>query len=308
MDRLPDLKELLFSISKQIQNDLEVVFVGENSTKLIDEVERYARNLGIKGTFVMNSGQHGLAQGRNFAIPYCSSPIVGMVDDDVILPRHWTRSVIDTFEKDNGIIGMTGPAYPLWEEDVMDWLPEEFYWLISCTAWCDFSDPSNVRSAWGMNMAFKKESFRLAGGLLNASGFHKPMAEDLEYSLRIKRKTGKRISFNKDAYVWHRVHSYRFTWKYVRDRSRHIGTSRYMIKELYRTQMDRENNLFGRIIMNIPRRVLTHPKDSPRIVKLVSYVAFNIAVGYVTAQFQRNEEQRQFLHDAGLMMKSQVPL
>lgn len=298
MDRLPDLKELLFSISKQIQNDLEVVFVGENSTILIDEVERYARNLGVKGTFVMNSGPHGLAQGRNFAIPYCSSPIVGMVDDDVILPPHWTTSVINSFEKDNGIIGMTGPAYPLWEEDVMDWLPEEFYWLISCTAWCHFSDPSNVRSAWGMNMAFTKETLVQTGGLTISSGFHKPIAEDLDFSLKARLKTNKRIAFSKDAFVWHKVHSYRFNWNYVSERSRHIGKSRYIIKRRFGVTMDREQNLLSRMIRNIPLRVFRHPKDSVRIVRLSLFVGANFLIGYVQALAKTDRNVSKYLFES----------
>src|SRR5487761_1040446 len=159
---------------------------------------------------------------------------------------------------------MTGPAYLLWGEENMDWLPEEFYWLISCTAWNEFKDPSDVRSACGMNMAFRREAFEMTGGLPIGSGFYKAIAEDLAFSLEPKKKTRKRIVFDKSAFVWHRVHSYRFNWSYVAARSRHIGTSRYIIGKLYRIKMDRESNLLSRIIRNLPTRI-TRGRDSVKI-------------------------------------------
>jgi GT2 family glycosyltransferase len=284
LDRLSDLKTLIDSLAQQLENSIEFIFVAENSHRLLAEVRSHAKEKKINGFFVANNGQHGLAEGRNLGLQYASAPIIAMIDDDVVLPREWADSVVRSFE-DSQVIGITGPAYPLWEEEKMDWLPEEFYWLISCTAWSDFKDPSDVRSAWGMNMAFRKEAFELTDGLPIGSGFHKPIAEDLAFSLELKRKTRKRIIFNKEAFVWHRVHAYRFNWSYVAARSRHIGTSRYIITKLYRTKMDRESKLLSRIIHNLPARIARR-KQSLRILRLAVFVSFNITIGYLEPIFQ----------------------
>ncbi len=140
-----------------------------------------------------------------------------------------------------------------------------------------------------MNMAFRKEAFEMTGGLPIGSGFHKPIAEDLAFSLELKKKTRKRIVFDKDAFVWHRVHSYRFNWSYVAARSRHIGTSRYMIAKLYRIKMDRESNLLSRIIRNLPARI-AKGRDSVKVLRLAVFVAFNVAIGYLEPIFHAYTE------------------
>ncbi|HKW03854.1 MAG TPA: hypothetical protein VJN71_01020, partial [Nitrososphaerales archaeon] len=184
-------------------------------------------------------------------------------------------------------IGITGPALPLWEEEKMHWLPEEFYWLISCTAWGDFQDGQEVRSAAGMNMAFREEAFHITGGLPKGSGFHMPIAEDLAFSLEIKKRTAKRILYSKEAYVWHRVHSYRFTWSYIATRSRHIGTSRYVLRSRYRTVMDRETKLLWRMIRNFPKKSGAVHGHSFKLFELELFVGVNLIMGYVSAMLMR---------------------
>jgi len=50
-----------------------------------------------------------------------------------------------------------------------------------------------VRNAWGMNMSFKREAFEKAGNF-HWFGFHKgPMAEDNEFSLRVKGRPERKL-------------------------------------------------------------------------------------------------------------------
>jgi GT2 family glycosyltransferase len=294
LDRLSDLRSLIDSLASQTETRSELIFVAENSVMLLEEVKEYARQKGIEGTFVFNRGTQGLAQGRNLGFKFANAEVIAMIDDDVVLSPNWVEAIFDSF-KNPEVVGVTGPAYPLWEEESMAWLPEEFYWLISCTAWHVPRNPSNIRSAWGMNMAFRREAILEAGGFLELSGYHKPMAEDLEFSLRVKFRTGKRIIFNEKAYVWHRVHSYRLSWRYVSERSRHIGTSRYMIKKLYGAPYEKEYDLLLRVLRKLPRRFITAPRESRRVLELVVMVAFNIAVGYLSPLLLRSQENQDFL-------------
>ena len=63
-------------------------------------------------------------------------------------------------------------------------------------------DAGNIGNAWRTNMAFRMYDLIQVGNLLESSGYHKAVAENLELSLRIRFQTSKRIIFNKEAYVW----------------------------------------------------------------------------------------------------------
>lgn len=301
--RLGDLRLLIDSISKQDERNLEVIFVAENSVRLLDEVRALSEMKGLPGSFLLNEGTHGLSQARNLGLTASRAPILAMIDDDVLLPENWARAVLETFAKDNGIIGMTGPAYPLWGDRRMSWLPQEFYWLISCSDWFDFTNPSDVRSAWGSNMAFRREAFSLAGRFSETSGFHKVMAEDLEFSIRVRKKTGMRIAFSRDAFLWHRVHPYRLQWWYVRERSQHIGISRYALTRLGGIMMDRENTLVIRMIRKIPGRIGNSPRFGFKIAFLSAFVFLNIFLGYLMASLGLNGEIERFLAEERTIMQ-----
>jgi GT2 family glycosyltransferase len=285
MNRLADLKGLMNSLSSQTEPDLEFVFVAENSNTLLQQVRSYASDRGLVGTFLMNQGARGLSESRNIGAENCRGSIIAMIDDDVVLPKTWAASILKAFEDDH-VIGVTGPALPLWEEEKMYWLPEEFYWLISCTGWGDFQDGQEVRSAAGMNMAFREEAFVITGGLPKGSGFHMPIAEDLAFSLEIKKRTAKRIVYCKEAYVWHRVHSYRFNWQYIGARSRHIGTSRYILRTSYRIEMDRESKLLWKMIQNFPGLLSAVRGKSVKVLELELFVGINLLIGYASAMFR----------------------
>ena len=84
-----------------------------------------------------------------------------------------------------------------------------------------------------MNMSFKREAFEKARVFSNEFGFHKgPMAEDNEFSLRSKEKAGKKIMYVPDVKLWHRVHEYRLSREFIKERSYWIGCSRRVIKQI----------------------------------------------------------------------------
>ena len=295
--RLPDITSLLDSLSSQVDRDFEVVFVNEGPDELLEEVKQHCTRKGLRGRFGKNTGQRGLSQGRNVGIKLSRGQIIAMIDDDVVLPEKWTASVSDAFTRDPGVIGITGPAYPLWDNDQLKWLPREFYWLISCTGWVQLKNPRDVRSAWGMNMAFRREAFEAAGDLLDLSGYHKPVAEDLEFSLRVRKRTSKRIAYCREAFVWHRVHPYRLTWNFIGERSRHIGTSRYVLTRLGVT-LDRESSLLTRTIRNFPSAMAKNKRKRLSILALLTLVTVNIALGYTFAALRIDDNVGPFIQKA----------
>ena len=303
ISRLPDISTLIDSLESQGERDFEFIFVAENSPELLERVEEYCIGKGVRGSFVVNDGAKGLSGGRNVGIQHSKAPLVAMIDDDVILPSSWVGAVISTLNDDPGAIGMTGPAYPLWESGNLAWLPIEFYWLISCTGWIKFANPRDVRSAWGMNMAFRREAFDIAGRLFDLSGYHKPVAEDLEFSLRLRTVSERRIVFSERAYLWHKVHPYRVSPRFVSERSRHIGTSRYVLKKM-RVDLDRERSLLIRTVRNIPRSLSNCRGNRTRLVTLYALVVYSVVLGYLIAASGIDHETDVFLKASEVIVQT----
>ena len=85
--------------------------------------------------------------------------IITFTDDDALPFPEWLEEIVKTFTGGDSIIGVTGLALPLWQEESMNWFPEEFYWMIGCTAFSKLTEVEEVRNAWGANMSFTKEAF-----------------------------------------------------------------------------------------------------------------------------------------------------
>ena len=285
-EHLEDIYTLLESIKIQTYKNIEVIFVAEQSQELYDKVKDYGETKNVTHLKVLfNDGEPGLSAARNVGIGKVTGDIIAFVDDDVVLFPEWAEEMVKAYD-DDSIIGVTGPAVPLWEDESMSWFPEEFYWIISCTAWTDWDKPREVRSAWGMNMSFKREAFNSASLFSNVFGYHKPMAEDLEFSLRLKSKTGKQIFFNPRVRVWHKIHQYRLSWRFIAARSHHIGVSRRLLKKLYpddSSMFSLERKLSKRIIrllLNILAEAPKHPLLAWRKFRVtVTALAF-VALGY----------------------------
>jgi len=290
-DRLPDVFDLLESLKAQTCRHIEVLFVGEREPELCVLVRAHAAQLDMANVITLfNDGEPGLSAARNVAIPKANGELIAFLDDDVVAFPDWAEALVSTFvEKD--AIGLTGPALPLWDDPSMAWFPKELYWIISCTGWSGLGQVREVRNAWGMNMAFSREAFSIAGLFHNATGYHVgPFAEDNEFSLRIRSETGKRILYVPDAKVWHRVHRYRLTWSFVRERAYWIGRSRRNLSRVYAAGnsggdlLSPERDLLGRIITRrIPRDLaglLRSPSLAWRRLSITFWALAFVALGY----------------------------
>ena len=294
MERLKDILELLHSVQSQTYPNMETIFVAERSSELHDRVKAYADEEGIPNVNVIfNGGEPGLSAARNLGIKHAKGSIIGFIDDDALPFPDWAEEMVKTYE-DDSIIGVTGPAFPLWEEESMAWFPEEFYWIISCTAWADWSKLTEVRNVWGMNMSFKREAFEQYGLFKSEFGFHKgPMAEDNEFSLRVRAEAEKRIVYNPNIKLWHKVYKYRLSWRFIRERAYWIGRSRRMMR-LYQDNreanlLDTEYQLLRRILIrllpNILKGLITNPIVSWRRLWVTSIALSFVAIGYFPYPF-----------------------
>ncbi len=251
MDRFKDICDLLDSIKQQqfAQNGqdsalseemLETIFIAERSLELYEKVKEHAEDIGLANFRLLLSGERlGLGGARNLGAKEARGQIIAFVDDDAVLFPEWAREMVNTYE-DKAVMGVTGASIPLWQDRELDWLPKSFYWLISCNDWTGWNEITEARTLWGQNMSLRKEALAKSGSFHPKLGYHQPVAEDLELSLRVKRRTGGRLLYNPNVRVWHKIYAFRVNLKYVAARAHHIGVSRRVIRN---TDLREQTNL-----------------------------------------------------------------
>jgi glycosyltransferase involved in cell wall biosynthesis len=296
--RLNDIYELLDSIKCQSYGNIEIIFVTESSVELFDSIKRYAVENEINNIkVVINAGETGLSAARNFGVKESHGDIVAFIDDDAILYPDWAEQTVKSYEEES-VIGITGPAFPLWEDESMSWFPEEFYWIISCTAWTGWKQPRDVRNAWGMNMSFRREVFDSGEFFTSTFGLHNnirstwydPPSEDVDLSLRVKKRTGKRIVFVPSVRIKHRVYLERISGKFIRQRSFSVGYQRRILKKLFLDTNTNEDllgqehqllkNIFSHLFPEIAKGFFPHPRKSYRKLVVTATVLTFVSAGY----------------------------
>lgn len=303
LERLKDIFELIDSIKAQSYPNIETIFVAERSNELFHKVRAYVSEKAMpKIKVIFNHGEEGLSAARNLGIQEAEGDIIAFVDDDVILFPDWAEAMVKTY-KDDSVIGVTGPAFPLWEDESMNWLPEEFYWIVSCTAFTGWSELRAVRSAWGMNMSFGKEAFdycRFSEDFGQTIGEQEAWkagpVDDAEFSINLRLKTGKSILYNPQVRVQHKVYTYRLSRRFICGQAYWQGYTKALLRRIYQGDRDtqtllRERDLLRRIVLNLVPRTARGFFSSPRLTwkrfALTTAVLFYVALGYSGAAFPR---------------------
>jgi GT2 family glycosyltransferase len=264
--RFADVCDVLESIYVQSYVDIEVIVSIEASRALLDSLRAYVGDhRDVKLLF--SPDRLGLSANRNRALEYTKGEIVAFVDDDVVLEQTWAEQAIATFS-DHSVVGVTGPVLPLWPEANFDWFPEDLHWIISCTSWMDRTETRDARNLWGGNMAVRRWAFKEAGGFSTAFGLRGaegPLAEDNEFSQRVLLRTSKRLVYNPQMVVRHKVRPNRLAAGYVAQRSYWIGASRFLLARNFNRGGRRYELAPERTVLKRMLRRLIY-SDIPRLV------------------------------------------
>ncbi len=308
MERLKDIEDLLDSIKAQTYSRIELIFITERSTELFQRVKALAEKKGIANSqILLNTGKPGANVARNLGISHAEGEIVAIVDDDVVLFSDWAEQMVKTYH-DSSVAGVTGPVFPMWEDESMSWFPDEFSWMWGGTLWCDWhkgNETRKIRNVGGMNCSFTKEALDKAGGYLTSLGgwqgedeksaWFRRSGEEVELSLRVREKTGKEIVFNPGVRVYHKVHRFRFSWGWIARKAYAFGYCKHMITSLYprwegKPTLGQEYNLLRRIfttlIPGIARTLFTHPIIAWRQLLLTIIGVFFTGLGYIVYIFK----------------------
>ena len=261
VNRLKDIFELLDSIKNQTYSNIEIIFVAERSRELYERVKDYAEKNGVSNIkMVFYPTELGISEARNTGVRHARGDIIAFIDDDAVPSTTWAEEIAKTFVEHSDVIGVSGPVLPLFEDPSLKWFPEEFYWMIGCTAWKGLKEKADLEYAWGVNMAFRKEAFnfsffkdRYTKGA-HEEGKIGPVGDDREFSFTVKMKTGKRILYNPNVKVLHKVSGYKLTSKFIRRYAFWQGYSDAMFKHVLRATGERlrsEYEVVHRIIFNL---------------------------------------------------------
>ena len=279
MNRLRDIIDLLESIQAQTYHNIETVIVIERSPELADSIKQHIAEKDYPNMRVLfNQGQWGVSSARNLGVENVEADIIAFVDDDALLFPNWAEDTVKTYAEDSSIIGATGPIMPLWEHKSMSWFPQEFYWIFSCTH-LDTEEKTEVRNGYGTNMSFRQEAFK-SGQLFRTSlgikgreqkGWQEPGAEETDFSIRVKRKTGKRIIYNPRIKVEHKVFRYRLRTGFIAKRAYWEGYAKAMLNQWYRPTkseaavLSTEYELLRRILFGLLPRIMKGIFNQPLI-------------------------------------------
>ncbi|MBP9719090.1 MAG: glycosyltransferase [Candidatus Levybacteria bacterium] len=180
------LPHLLASLQKQTfpKGDYEVIVVDNNST---DKTAEIAKEYGAR---VISEKSRGYAYACNAGFATASGEIIARADADYIQPTDWLEKIWHAFEKDNKLVAIGGPLYPLestWWQNIV-YYPAIVIWMYILKLLGDgFLFP---------NMAVRKELYKKTGGFDTDLQF----GEDTKMCLKLT-KLGK-VVYSPNIYVY----------------------------------------------------------------------------------------------------------
>jgi GT2 family glycosyltransferase len=296
--RLKDLIDLIESIKLQRYPRTEIIIVIERSKELYCKVRSHIIDSEMKNAMVIFSpNELGISEARNLGVKYAKGDIVAFTDDDAVLFPNWAEEIVKAFSQQDNIIGVTGPVLPLWEDKSLKWFPEEFYWIIGCTAWREWK--REVDYGWGVNMSFRREVFETS---LFTEAFTKgahdkgkigPVGDDREFVLNVRRKTTRPILYNPNAKVWHKVRRYKIMPSFIRRYAYWQGFSDALFKSAYgdasgrfKIELGLLRRMLSRLWPSILREFATDRSVAWRKLRTTIYVTLFFLLGYLSFLFR----------------------
>jgi glycosyltransferase involved in cell wall biosynthesis len=300
-ERLKDITELLDSLNAQTYKNTETLVVAERLPELADSIKSYIAEKGYANMRVLfNEGEWGSYPSRNLAIVEAKGDIIAFVDDDALPFPNWVERTVRAYAEDGSVAGVTGPILPLWQDKSMKWFPRELYWIFSCT-YREVAGRTEVRNGFCTNLSFRREAFdssgrfkpSLVGGGWGRSDWQQPAAQETEFCLRVKRGIGKRIVYDPNVRVRHKVYGYRLSSGFLARRAYWEGYAKAMLNRWYRDDdgevLATEYALLRRILLGrLPMtlgRLFRRPATAWRQLWVVMVVLSGVAGGYFSYKF-----------------------
>jgi len=106
-NRIEALKNCFVSLNNQTDKNFKIFLVGLKKDKDVEKLANIFKNLNIDYFIQKKPGVIGAA---NEALKKADGEIFIRIDDDVVLDKDWFKNLIQTYQKDKMIGGVTGPT------------------------------------------------------------------------------------------------------------------------------------------------------------------------------------------------------
>ncbi|MHA1362054.1 MAG: glycosyltransferase family 2 protein [Candidatus Freyarchaeota archaeon] len=286
--RLKYLNKLVESLANQTYKNIELILVVEKDRKLYHELRGLIKKIRPNWKILFNEKITSLSNARNVGAEAAEGDLLAFLDDDVIPAKDWAEKMVETATKfDPAIIG--GRVIADWEGKNPEFLPEELYWLIGVT-YKGYPDKlTQVRQVHGANFCVKRRAF-LKGNKFNENlGFsksrNKPIGgEEVEFCFRLV-KQGRKIIYNPDIRVWHKIASSKLNFKTLFSRGFWYGYTRKIIGKLQKnTGYAHEARYFKTIlnfILNSPHELFHNSSKTLKKLFFTISILILVFAGYL---------------------------
>jgi len=193
--------ELGFTLDSLLSQELpldEIIVVGPNS----DPGRKVAEERKIR--YIDDEGSRNRADACNVAIRESESDIILFTDDDVIVPKDWSKLILRWFSREE-VAGVGGPNFaPMNESSFWQKVIDVTFCSTIFTSGTNYGrtgteDLEEVEQLPGVNSAYRRSVIEEIGGFDNGS----IGAEDVILDYKI-RKNGNKLWSDKSAIIWHR--------------------------------------------------------------------------------------------------------
>lgn len=292
-----DTLECISSLTNQDYDNKEIIIVMDKNDELYDML---IRSVPESVNIIINDIP-GLSEARNLGIKSANGDIVVFIDDDAIADKNYISNLIKNYD-DEKVVGVTGKIFP---KGIPNY-PEELYWIGGFTNKGFPEERCEVRNGYGCNMSFKRDIFDKVGSFnpnFGRTGKKLVTCEETEFSIRLLNSIpGSKIVYDPSIIVYHKVHEYRQSFRYMIKRAYHEGISKAHIDKLYKNNngnkaLSTENNylkyLFTEAIPGrikniiIGKDVIHNIKDIMMLLTVVTSVGF----GYMTENMKRQDKK-----------------
>jgi len=273
INRYQNLVEAIESLVAQSYVDLELIVVVDGDRTLYEQIMK--DNVPVDKV-LLNETNIGLSESRNRGLNIASGELIAFFDDDAVADKNWIRELVRMYEEYDAI-ATGGKIIPLWIGKKMDFLPEEYYWLIGVTHKGFPEEITEVRNTFGSNIGFRADILRSLGGFegelgLDASKRGAFQGEEAELCIRMKQRFGKGVMYNPDAIVKHKIIGRRVEIRFLLNRAFWQGYSKRVMEEISPNSLGEEKSFLKNLIVeSVPHRI-RNMIQSPSISSIEQFI------------------------------------
>jgi GT2 family glycosyltransferase len=228
--RWDDLCAAVASVHAQTATPLELIVVVDHNDALLARARAT-----LDARVIANQETRGLSGARNSGVAAACGSVLAFLDDDAVAHPEWLEHLTAAYVH-GAVIGVGGPADPVWDAGRPAHFPPEFDWVVGCTYRGTPETRAAVRNPVGANMSLRRAVFEEVGGFRSGIGRVGALpvgCEETELCIRAGRHWPEgRILYEPLARVRHRVPAERAGWRYFRSRCFAEGRSKALVATL----------------------------------------------------------------------------